>query len=120
MVRKDLELYELVLLFKVTTVEDVTRRIDFYTNFLKKRFSVSTNCKCCSSLTKTAVMVKNEGEKSLTYPIKGFDTATSVRIVYLGNDTLVRQVNTEVLRDEFILRGLTTKLIDKSITSLFD
>jgi|TARA_B100000475_G_scaffold87838_1_gene63398 ribosomal protein S6 len=106
MVRKDLELYELVLLFKVTTVEDVTRRIDFYTNFLKKR--------------KTAVMVKNEGEKSLTYPIKGFDTATSVQIVYLGNDTLVRQVNTEVLRDEFILRGLTTKLIDKSITSLFD
>tara|TARA_B110000008_G_C16877463_1_gene527418 strand:+ start:796 stop:1113 length:318 start_codon:yes stop_codon:yes gene_type:complete len=105
MVRKDLELYELVLLFKVTTVEDVTRRIDFYTNFLKKR---------------SAVMVKNEGEKSLTYPIKGFDTATSVQIVYLGNDTLVRQVNTEVLRDEFILRGLTTKLIDKSITSLFD
>ena len=107
MVRKDLELYELVLLFKVTTVEDATReRIDFYTDFLKKRG--------------TAVMVKNEGEKSLTYPIKGFDTATSVKIVYLGNDTLVRQVNTEVLRDEFILRGLTTKLIDKSITSLFD
>ena len=107
MVKKELELYELVLLFKFTTVEDATReRIDFYTDFIKKRG--------------TQVMVKNQGKKSLAYPIKGFDTATSVKIVYLGNDTLVRQVNTEVLRDEFILRGLTTKLIDKSITSLFD
>ena len=81
-------------------------RIEFYTDFLKKRGA--------------AVMVKNEGEKSLTYPIKGFDIATSVQIVYLGNDTLIRQVNTELQRDEFILRGLTTKLINKSVTSLFD
>ena len=106
MVKKELELYELVLLFKFTTVEDATReRIDFYTDFIKKRG--------------TAVMVKNEGERSLTYPIKGFDIATSVQIVYLGNDTLIRQLNTEIQRDEFILRGLTTKLIDKSVASLF-
>ena len=107
MVRKDLELYELVLLFKFTTVEDATReRIDFYTDFIKKRG--------------TQVMVKNQGKKSLAYPIKGFDIATSVQIVYLGNDTLIRQLNTEIQRDEFILRGLTTKLINKSVTSLFD
>ena len=38
MVKKELELYELVLLFKFTTVEDATReRIDFYTDFIKKR-----------------------------------------------------------------------------------
>ena len=106
MVKKELELYELVLLFKFTTVEDATReRIDFYTDFIKKRG--------------TQVMVKNQGKKSLAYPIKGFDTATSVQIVYLGNDTLIRQLNTEIQRDEFILRGLTTKLIDKSVASLF-
>ena len=106
MVKKELELYELVLLFKFTTVEDATReRIDFYTDFIKKRG--------------TQVMVKNQGKKSLAYLIKGFDIATSVQIVYLGNDTLIRQLNTEIQRDEFILRGLTTKLIDKSVASLF-
>ena len=106
MVKKELELYELVLLFKFTTVEDATReRIDFYTDFIKKRG--------------TQVMVKNQGKKSLAYRIKGFDIATSVQIVYLGNDTLIRQLNTEIQRDEFILRGLTTKLIDKSVASLF-
>ena len=106
MVKKELELYELVLLFKFTTVEDATReRIDFYTDFIKKRG--------------TQVMLKKQGKKSLAYPIKGFDIATSVQIVYLGNDTLIRQLNTEIQRDEFILRGLTTKLIDKSVASLF-
>ena len=107
MVKKELELYELVLLFKFTTVEDATReRIDFYTDFIKNRG--------------TQVIVKNHGKKSLAYTIKGFDIATSVQIVYLGNDTLIRQLNTEIQRDDFILRSLTTKLIDKSIVSLFE
>ena len=89
---------ELVLLFKFTTVEDATReRIDFYTDFIK---------------TRNASMVKNQGKKSLAYPIKGFDIAT-VQIVYLENDTLIGQLNTEIQRDEFILRGLTTKLMIK-------
>ena len=64
-------------------------------------------------------MVKNNGKKSLAYPIKGFETATSVQIVYLGNDALIRQINTEVQRDEFVLRGLTTKLMDQSIAEMF-
>ena len=38
MVKKELELYELVLLFKFTTVEDATReRIDFYTDWNESR-----------------------------------------------------------------------------------
>ena len=104
--KKELELYELVLLLKFTTVEESTReRIDFYRDFIKEKG--------------TQVMVKNHGKKSLAYPIKGFESATSVQIVYLGNDTLIKQINTEIQRDEFVLRGLTTKLVDKSVAEMF-
>lgn len=106
MQKKELELYELVLLLKFTTVEDTTReRLDFYKNFIKDKGS--------------QVMVKNNGKKSLAYPIKGFEIATSIQIVYLGNDTLIRQINTEIQRDEFVLRGLTTKLMDQSVNEIF-
>jgi small subunit ribosomal protein S6 len=106
MQKKELELYELVLLLKFTTAEEVTReRLDFYKNFIKDKGS--------------QVMVKNNGKKSLAYPIKGFETATSVQIVYLGNDSLIRQINTEIQRDDFILRSLTTKLMDQSIEKMF-
>ena len=64
-------------------------------------------------------MIKNNGKKSLAYPIKGFEIVTSVQIVYLGNDSLIRQINTEIQRDEFVLRGLTTKLLDQSIEEIF-
>ena len=106
MQKKELELYELVLLLKFTTVEDTTReRIDFYKKFIKDKGS--------------QVMVKNNGKKSLAYPIKGFEIATSVQIVYLGNGNLIRQINTEIQRDEFVLRGLTTKLMDQSVAEMF-
>ena len=64
-------------------------------------------------------MVKNCGKKSLAYSIKGFETATSIQVVYLGNDTLIKQINTEIQRDEFVLRGLTTKLMDQSVAEMF-
>ena len=106
MKKKELELYELVLLLKFTTVEEVLReRIDFYKNFIKDKG--------------TQVMVKNHGKKSLAYPIKGFDTATSVQFVYPGNDALIKQINVELQRDEFVLRGLTTKLMDQNIAEMF-
>ena len=106
MSKKELELYELVLLLKFTTVDEATReRIDFYRDFIKNKGS--------------QVMVKNNGKKSLAYPIKGFETATSVQIVYLGNDTLIKQINVEIQRDDFVLRGLTTKLMDQSIAEMF-
>ena len=106
MVKKELELYELVLLLKFTTVKDITReKIDFYKDFIKDKG--------------TQVMVKNHGKKSLAYPIKGFEFATSVQFVYLGNDTLIKQINVELQRDEFVLRGLTTKLMDQSVAEVF-
>lgn len=105
--KKELELYELVLLLKFTTVEEETKeRIEFYKNFITTQGS--------------QVMVKNHGKKSLAYPIKGFETATSVQLVYIGNDSIIRQVNTQIQRDEFILRGLTTKLVDQSVAELFN
>ena len=104
--KKELELYELVLLLKFTTVEEMTqKRINFYRDFIQEKGS--------------QVMVKNHGKKSLAYPIKGFETATSLQIVYLGNDSLIKQINTEVLRDDFVLRSLTTKLIDQNLTDMF-
>jgi len=106
MSKKELELYELVVLFKFTTVKDSTEeRIDFYKNFIKDKG--------------TQVMVKNYGKKPLAYPIKGFETATSVQFVYPGNDTLIRQLNVQLQRDEFVLRCLTTKLSDQNIAEIF-
>jgi small subunit ribosomal protein S6 len=106
MVKKELELYELVLLIKFTAVDGaVNERVDFYRDFIKDKG--------------TQVMVKNNGKKSLAYPIKGFETATSVQFVYLGNDDLIRQINTQIQRDDFVLRGLTTKLMDQSIADMF-
>jgi len=106
MAKKALELYELVLLIKFTAVDGaVNERVDFYRDFIKSKG--------------TQVMVKNNGKKSLAYPIKGFETATSVQFVYLGNDDLIRQINTQIQRDDFVLRGLTTKLMDQSIADMF-
>ena len=104
--KKELELYELVVLFKFATSEDTTdERVNFYKDFIKDKG--------------TQVMVKTSGKKSLAYPIKGFDTATSVQFVYPGNDTLIKQINVELQRDEFVLRSLTTKLMDQKVAEMF-
>jgi|TARA_B100000768_G_scaffold129663_1_gene120269 small subunit ribosomal protein S6 len=106
MIKKELELYELILLVKFTSTESETNdRIQRYKDFLTERGS--------------QVMVKNQGKRSLAYPIKGFDTATSVQIVYLGNGDLVKQIGTEIQRDEFILRAITTKLMDDNLAKVF-
>ena len=104
--KKELELYELVLLLKFTATEGETNeRIQRYKDFLTARGS--------------QVMVKNQGKRSLAYPIQGFETATSVQFVYLGNGELIKLLNTELQRDEFILRSITTKLMDDNLSKLF-
>ena len=104
--KKELELYELVLLLKFTSTEvETNERIQRYKDFLVERGS--------------QVMVKNQGKRSLAYPIKGFETATSVQFVYLGNGELIKLLNTELQRDEFILRSITTKLMDDNLLKLF-
>ena len=103
---KELELYELVLLIKFTSTEEETReKVERYRNFLAEKGS--------------QVMVKYHGKRSLAYPIKGFEMASYIQIVYLGNGSLVKQISTEIQRDEFILRAITTKLQDQNVSKMF-
>ena len=73
--KKELHLYELFLLFKFTNVQaTVQDKINFYKTLIKENGS--------------QLMIKNNGKKSLAYPIKGFETATYVQLVYVGNEKL--------------------------------
>jgi ribosomal protein S6 len=104
--KKELELYEMVLLLKFTTTEQETiSKTEFYRNFLVGKGS--------------QVLVKNQGKVSLAYPIKGFDIATSVQLIFLGNGDLLKQINVEIQRDETILRSITTKLVDQPLPEMF-
>ena len=68
--KKELELYELVFMLKFNlTDEQTSQKINEYRDFLTEKGS--------------KVMVKLNGKRSLAYPIKGFDTASYVQIVYL-------------------------------------
>jgi len=104
--KKELELYELVLLVKFASPEELNERLGFYREFLTAKGS--------------QVMFKNHGKISLAYNIKGFDTATYVQIVYLGNGELIKQLNTELQRDDFILRTITTRLMDDNVSEMFE
>ena len=104
--KKELELYELILLFKFTSTEaETVEKIQAYKDFLTEKGS--------------QVMVKNQGKRSLAYPIKNVETATAVQFVYLGNGELNKQLGVEIQRDEYALRAITTKLMDESCKELF-
>ena len=98
---KELELYELVLLTKLASEEDTLNKFDSYRAFFAE--------KCSQAL------IKNMGKKSLAYSIKGFDTASYIQIVYLGNGDLNKELNRYLQRDEFVLRAVTTKLKDQNM-----
>lgn len=101
--KNELEIYELMLLVKPTLMEqNIVEKLEFYKTFLTKQGS--------------QLMVKNFGKKPLSYLIKGFDTGISLQLVYLGNGDLVKKINTEIQRDESILRAITTKLNGKKVS----
>ncbi len=103
--KKELELYELVFMLKFNlTDEQTSQKINEYRDFLTEKGS--------------KVMVKLNGKRSLAYPIKGFDTASYVQIVYLGNGTLVTELNKIIQRDEDVLRYITTKLPTHSLQEI--
>ena len=105
--KNELQIYELMLLVKPTLTENlINEKVEYYKNLLTKKGS--------------QLMVKNFGKKSLSYLIKGFDTGTSLQLVYIGNGDLVKQINIEIQRDEFVLRGLTTKLMDQNVAEMFN
>ena len=103
---QELKMYELILFFKVTSTEqELKSKLERYRDFLTENGS--------------QVMIKNNGKISLAYPIKNFDTAMYIQVIYLGNGSLITQLNTELQRDESILRTVTTKLIEDKIPSEF-
>lgn len=95
--KKEIELYEVIYLLKPNfTQKDITSRIEYYQEFLTQQGS--------------QVMVQNRGKRSLSYPIKGFESANYIQMVYLGNGNLVKALNKEIKRDESVLRNITTRL----------
>ena len=42
-----------------------------------------------------------------------------IQFVYLGNGDLIKQLNTELQRDEVILRTVTTRLVDENVADMF-
>jgi len=103
--KKELELYESVILYKSTSADELSSNLENYKNFLTGKGS--------------QVMIKNQGKVSLAYNVKGFDMATYVQIVYLGNGDLINQLNVELQRDESVLRTVTTRLLDDNIVEMF-
>ena len=104
--KKELELYELILLLKFTTTEQETiSKTEYYRDFLIEKGS--------------QVLVKNQGKISLAYPIKGFDIATSIQFIFLGNGDLVKQMNIEIQRDESVLRSINTKIANQNSPEFF-
>jgi len=103
--KKELELYVLVLLLKKGDETELTNKIEYYRDFLVQKGS--------------QVMVKNGGTVSLAYPIKDVETAMSVQFVYLGNGTLTKQLGVELQRDTAVLRTTTTVLTDQKMLEFF-
>jgi small subunit ribosomal protein S6 len=95
--KKEIELYEIIYLLNPSfTQQEVSSKINYYQTFLTNQGS--------------QVMVQNRGKRTLSYPIKGFDTANYIQMVYLGNGKLVTALNKEIMRDEAVIRNMTTKL----------
>ena len=104
--QEELKMYELVLFFKITlTEQELKTKIERYRDFLTGKGS--------------QVMVKNNGKISLAYSIKNFDTAMYIQIIYLGNGKVIKQLDTEIQRDESILRTITMKLVDERVKQVF-
>ena len=95
--QKELELYEVLYLLNPSfTEQELENKIDFYKNFLTKKGS--------------QVMVQNRGKRSLSYNIKGFETANYIQMIYVGNKQLIDSLDITIRRDESILRHLTKKV----------
>ena len=102
---KELQIYELVLMLKNSLDTETNEKIEFYRDFLTAKGS--------------QVMVKNNGKKSLAYPIQGSETATFIQYVYCGNGDLNKELNVEIQRDESVLRAITTKLRQQDLVEPF-
>ena len=95
--QKELELYEILYLINPSfTEQELENKIEFYRDFLTKKGS--------------QVMVQNRGKRSLSYNIRGFETANYIQMVYVGNKKLINSLDVTISRDDSILCHLTTKV----------
>ena len=96
---KKLDIYEILYLVDTSfTEEKLENKIEFYRNFALKNGS--------------STIVKNCGQKDLSYTVKNQTSANYIQMVYVGNNKLVNLMNLEMNRDEDILRHFTTKLVE--------
>ena len=115
--KKKSVLYESRLIIKDTlSYEDNRKKILFYCNFLNHRgsklwvgFSHLGNVNP-NYLFSANRMVSTDGDKkALAYTINGVSTVNYINIVYWGNEHLIKLLKTEIQRDDFVLRELTTR-----------
>ena len=98
MTRK-LDIYEILYLVDTSfTEEKLENKIEFYRDFAVKNGS--------------SAIVKNCGQKDLSYTVKKQTSANYIQMVYVGNNKLINLINQEMNRDEDILRHFTTKLVE--------
>ena len=96
---KKLDIYEILYLVDTSfTDEKLENKIEFYRDFAVKNGS--------------SAIVKNCGQKDLSYTVKKQTSANYIQMVYVGNNKLVNLMNQEMNRDEDILRHFTTKLVE--------
>ena len=96
--KKEINLYEIIYLLDNTlTQQEISNKMNYYQKFLTQKGS--------------RVMVKNRGKRSLSYPIKDFETANYIQMLYLGNGKLVNSLNKEIRRDENVIRDITTRMV---------
>ena len=96
---KKLDMYEILYLVDTSfTAEKLENKIQFYRDFAIKNGS--------------STIVKNCGQKELSYSVKKQTSANYIQMVYVGNNKLVNLINQEMNRDEEVLRHFTTKLVD--------
>lgn len=99
--KKEIELYESIYLLNPSfTQQEISSKMEYYQTFLTQQGS--------------QVMVQNRGKRSLSYPIKGFESANYIQMVYLGNGELIKSLNQEIKRDETVLRNITTRLPEET------
>ena len=95
---KKLDIYEILYLVDTSfTEEKLENKIEFYRDFAVKNGS--------------SAIVKNCGQKDLSYTVKKQTSANYIQMVYVGNNKLINLINQEMNRDEEILRHFTTKLV---------
>ena len=96
---KKLDIYEILYLVDTSfTEEKLENKIEFYRDFAVKNGS--------------SAIVKNCGQKDLSYTVKKQTSANYIQMVYVGNNKLINLMNQEMNRDEDILRHFTTKLVE--------